>query len=84
VNSRAKSNHQRGYRSRNPIISTVANQSPAAIPPPVLATSGTVSPVFATTITVELAVDESAARMIMIGMAQISRKNVVNRSSFSG
>ena len=35
---RAKSNHQRGYRRRNRIISKVAAKSPATIPPPVLAT----------------------------------------------
>ena len=33
VSSRAKSNHQRGYRLRNTIMRTVASQSPPEIPP---------------------------------------------------
>jgi hypothetical protein len=81
---RAKSNHQRGYRCRNTIISIVATNRPAPIPPPVLVTLDTVSPVSVTTVTVELAVADSNDRMMKIGMIQINRKNVVNRSSFSG
>jgi hypothetical protein len=79
VSSRAKSNHQRGYRIRNTIISAVAMASPAVIPPPVVRIC---SPVCVTTVSLPVAV--SRARMMTIGMIQIRRKNVVNRSSFSG
>jgi hypothetical protein len=82
--SRAKSNHQGGYRCRTTIISTVAANSPDMIPPPVRVTSDKVSPVSVTARTVELPVADSSDRTTAIGITQISRKNVVTRSSFSG
>jgi hypothetical protein len=65
-------------------MSIVAMKSPVTIPPPVVVIRDTVSPDSVTTVAVESEVAESNDRMMMIGMAQISRKNVVNRSSFSG
>ena len=54
------------------------------MPPLVLVTCDTVLPVSVTTVNVESAAAERSVRMMMIGMARISRKNVVTRFSFSG
>ena len=62
----------------------VAAKSPKAIPPLLRETRDTTSPLSSTTIHVDVADAESSPRMIPIGIAQSSRKNVVKRSSVSG
>ncbi len=62
----------------------MATARPPRIPPPLVVTRLTVSPVSVATYAVVSESAEISARMITIGMAQTSRKNVVNRSSFAG
>ena len=74
-----KSNHQRGYRRRKRIMSSVAAKRAAAIISPVLVARDNTSPVLVTTARVELEVAERSDRTIRIGMAQSRRKTVVSR-----
>jgi hypothetical protein len=62
----------------------VAAKSPPAIPPPDLVTWETNCPLVVTSVTVDVALEDSTVRTIAIGMIQNSRNAVVTRSSRSG